>query len=31
VIRSWNLVRAVTSTIAFGLLAWALDLDGQGA
>jgi uncharacterized membrane protein len=26
---SWNLVRAVTSTIAFGLLAWALVLHGR--
>lgn len=25
--RSWNLVRVVTSTTAFGLLAWALVLD----
>jgi uncharacterized membrane protein len=29
--RSWNLVRAVTSTVAFGLLAWALVLHGQAA
>jgi uncharacterized membrane protein len=27
--RSWNRVRVVTSTIAFGLLAWALVLDGR--
>ena len=27
--RSWNLVRVVTSTAAFGLLAWALVLYGQ--
>jgi uncharacterized membrane protein len=26
---SWNLVRAVASTIAFGLLAWALVLHGR--
>ena len=26
---SWNLVRVVTSTIAFGLLAWALVLHGR--
>jgi uncharacterized membrane protein len=29
--RSWNLARVVTSTLAFGLLAWALVLDGQAA
>jgi uncharacterized membrane protein len=29
--RSWNLARVVTSTTAFGLLAWALVLDGQAA
>jgi uncharacterized membrane protein len=27
--RSWNLVRVVTSTTAFGLLAWALVLHGR--
>jgi uncharacterized membrane protein len=27
--RSWNLVRVLTSTVAFGLLAWALVLLGQ--
>jgi uncharacterized membrane protein len=27
--RSWNRVRVVTSTTAFGLLAWALVLDGR--
>ena len=27
--RSWNLVRVATSTVAFGLLAWALVLYGQ--
>ena len=27
----WNLVRAVVSTAAFGCLAWALALYGQGA
>jgi len=26
---SWNLVRVVTSTVAFGLLAWALVLHGR--
>jgi uncharacterized membrane protein len=26
---SWNLVRVVTSTVAFGLLAWALVLQGR--
>jgi uncharacterized membrane protein len=26
---SWNLVRVVASTIAFGLLAWALVLQGR--
>jgi uncharacterized membrane protein len=26
---SWNLVRVVTSTTAFGLLAWALVLLGR--
>ena len=26
---TWNLVRAVTSTVAFGLLAWALVLFGR--
>jgi uncharacterized membrane protein len=28
---SWNLVRVVTSTVAFGLLAWALVLHGRSA
>ena len=28
---SWNLVRAVTSTTGFGLLAWALVLHGRSA
>ena len=27
--RSWNLVRVLTSTVAFGLLAWALVLLGR--
>ncbi|MFI9840822.1 DUF1772 domain-containing protein [Nonomuraea sp. NPDC051941] len=27
--RSWNLVRVVASTTAFGLLAWALTLSGK--
>jgi uncharacterized membrane protein len=27
--RSWNLVRVLTSTVAFGLLAWALVLHGR--
>jgi uncharacterized membrane protein len=27
--RGWNLVRVVTSTTAFGLLAWALILHGR--
>lgn len=26
----WNLARAVVSTAAFGCLAWALALYGQG-
>ena len=26
---SWNLARVLTSTTAFGLLAWALILDGR--
>jgi hypothetical protein len=26
---AWNLVRVVLSTTAFGLLAWALVLDGR--
>jgi uncharacterized membrane protein len=26
---SWNLVRVATSTVAFGLLAWALVLYGR--
>jgi uncharacterized membrane protein len=26
---SWNFVRMLTSTTAFGLLAWALILDGR--
>jgi uncharacterized membrane protein len=29
--RSWNLVRVVTSTVAFGLLAWALVLQGRSS
>ena len=28
---SWNLVRTVTSTTAFGLLTWALVLHGRSA
>ncbi|MGH3940323.1 MAG: DUF1772 domain-containing protein [Pseudonocardiaceae bacterium] len=28
---SWNLVRAITSTVAFGLLAWALVLSGRSS
>jgi uncharacterized membrane protein len=27
--QSWNMVRVVASTLAFGLLAWALTLSGQ--
>ncbi|MGH2610162.1 MAG: DUF1772 domain-containing protein [Tepidiformaceae bacterium] len=27
--RRWNLVRVITSTVAFGLLAWALVLYGR--
>jgi hypothetical protein len=26
---SWNLLRVVTSTVAFGVLAWALVLHGR--
>jgi uncharacterized membrane protein len=28
---SWNLVRVITSTTAFGLLAWALVLHGRSS
>jgi len=29
--RRWNLVRVVTTTVAFGCLAWALVVHGQAA
>ncbi|MEU8360645.1 anthrone oxygenase family protein [Nonomuraea sp. NPDC048882] len=28
---SWNIVRVITSTTAFGLLAWALTLSGRSS
>jgi uncharacterized membrane protein len=28
---SWNLLRVVTSTVAFGVLAWALVLYGRSS